>query len=90
MTSDAIPERKVYAPATVIRDTIQIFPEATAARLGLGRAGSSLPTQAVLDFNLDHARARDVVHTPLDFAALERRWDRAICWVRPSRTAATA
>ena len=73
MTSDAIPERKVYAPATVIRDTIQIFPEATAARLGLGRAGSSLPTQAVLDFNLDHARARDAVHTPLDFDALERR-----------------
>jgi ethanolamine ammonia-lyase small subunit len=44
--------------------------ESTAARLALGRSGSSLPTRAHLDFVGDHARARDAVWTPVDFDAL--------------------
>ncbi|MFC4626254.1 ethanolamine ammonia-lyase subunit EutC [Daeguia caeni] len=70
MTADKTSEIRVYAPSIVTRDAIEFSKEITAARLGLGRAGASLPTRAVLEFTLDHARARDAVHMPLDFAVL--------------------
>jgi ethanolamine ammonia-lyase small subunit len=45
----------------------------TPARVGLGRAGASLPTNDMLELQLAHARARDSVHAPLDVLDLEQQ-----------------
>jgi ethanolamine ammonia-lyase small subunit len=57
---------KTPAPPQSLRDLRHLTP----ARVGLGRVGASLTTQALLEFTLDHARARDAVHAGLDISAI--------------------
>jgi ethanolamine ammonia-lyase small subunit len=42
----------------------------TSARIALGSTGPAIPVREHLRFQLDHAQARDAVHTPLDIQLL--------------------
>jgi ethanolamine ammonia-lyase small subunit len=53
-------------PGRTLRDLRRLTP----ARVGLGCSGAGMPTDALLAFTLDHARARDAVHAVFDVAAV--------------------
>jgi ethanolamine ammonia-lyase small subunit len=53
-----------------VQDRLAALREATPARVFLARAGRALTTKANLQFQIDHAEARDAVHERLDVGAL--------------------
>jgi len=60
----------------------------TPARVGLARAGNSVATRELLDFQLAHARARDAVHRAFDASAAAREVES--CGLRPLVVASAA
>ncbi len=57
----------------VTRDPWTNLKSVTRARLALGRAGSSIPTQPHLEFALAHSRARDAVSAEMDWTGIEKK-----------------
>jgi ethanolamine ammonia-lyase small subunit len=60
-------------------DRWNVLRRATAARIGLGRAGTSIATRDHLAFQAAHAQARDAVASRLDVATLRAQLAAAGC-----------
>jgi ethanolamine ammonia-lyase small subunit len=61
---------KIIKGQPVPIDPLNPLKEFTAARIAIGRTGTSIPTKRSLEFNLAHAHARDAVYSVLDTGGL--------------------
>lgn len=61
----------------VVKNPWAALKDFTDARIGLGRAGVSIPTNESLNFQLAHAQAQDAVHLPLDVETVVEQLENA-------------
>lgn len=59
----------------VHKDPWEKLRQFTDARIGLGRVGTSIPTEELLRFQLSHAQAIDAVHVPLNVHNLSEQFN---------------
>jgi len=71
----AVPDRA--AAPEGLDNVWPVLAKLTHARVGLGRCGSGMPTEAMLRFQADHALARDAVFEPFDVEAVRDACERA-------------
>lgn len=65
--------RDIQYPSSTRQDQWEKLKEFTDARIALGRAGCSIPTRALLEFQLSHAQAKDAVYQHMDVPYLSEQ-----------------
>lgn len=63
----------IQYPSSTHQDQWEKLKQFTDARIALGRAGCSIPTQALLEFQLSHAQAKDAVYQDMDVSYLSEQ-----------------
>lgn len=85
--ADEVQPSVPFASQPVSADRWAGLRDATPARIGLGRVGDAQPIASVLSFQLDHASARDAIHTPLDVDLLRQALGARPCFAVSSGAA---
>ncbi|HHP4704049.1 TPA: ethanolamine ammonia-lyase subunit EutC [Acinetobacter baumannii] len=65
--------RDIQYPSSTHQDQWEKLKQFTDARITLGRAGCSIPTRALLEFQLSHAQAKDAVYQEMDVSYLSEQ-----------------
>ncbi|QDB82318.1 ethanolamine ammonia-lyase subunit EutC [Acinetobacter pittii] len=65
--------RDIQYPFSTHQDQWEKLKQFTDARIALGRAGCSIPTRALLEFQLSHAQAKDAVYQNMDVSYLSEQ-----------------
>ncbi len=65
--------RDIQYSSSTHQDQWEKLKQFTDARIALGRAGCSIPTHALLEFQLSHAQAKDAVYQEMDVSYLSEQ-----------------